>query len=130
MAFWFDFRVTTPKKLIQIFLRYLRRPYSTCSSGKVVIFVKCARGDFFERNWIRKYAREMADQSKSKYEYDLIFLLGNGPTLIDEIEKEAQREDDILIGGFTDNYENLPIKTYLGYQYFAEVELVFSAVNE
>ena len=67
----------------------------------------------------------MADQSKSKYEYDLIFLLGNGPTLIDEIEKEAQREDDILIGGFIDNYENLPIKTYLGYQYFAEVELVF-----
>lgn len=90
-----------------------------------MIFVKCARGDFFERNWIRKYARKMADQSKSKYEYDLIFLLGNGPTLIDEIEKEAQREDDILIGGFIDNYENLPIKTYLGYQYFAEVELVF-----
>ena len=125
MAVWFDFRAKTRKILIQIFLRYLRRPYSTCSSGNVVIFVKCARGDFFERNWIRKYARKMADQSKSKYEYDLIFLLGNGPTLIDEIEKEAQREDDILIGGFIDNYENLPIKTYLGYQYFAEVELVF-----
>lgn len=65
----------------------------------------------------------MADQSKSKYEYDLIFLLGNGQTLVEEIEEEAQREDDILIGGFIDNYENLPIKTYLGYQYFAEVEL-------
>lgn len=67
----------------------------------------------------------MADQSKSKYEYDLIFLLGNGQTLVEEIEEEAQREDDILIGGFIDNYENLPIKTYLGYQYFAEVELYF-----
>ena len=94
-----------------------------------MIFVKCARGDFFERNWIRQYARKMADQSESSYEYDLIFLLGNGQTLIEEIEKEAQREDDILIGGFIDNYENLPIKTYLGFQYFAEVGPVSDLVD-
>ena len=66
----------------------------------------------------------MAEKSKTSYQYDLIFLLGDGKTLVEEIDKEAQREDDILIGGFIDNYENLPIKTYLGYQYFAEVNCI------
>ena len=36
------------------------------------------------------------------------------------MNQEADDYNDILIGGFIDTYDNLPIKTYLGYQYFAE----------
>ena len=50
------------------------------------------------------------------FDFDLIFLLGDGDTLSDSIISEAEKYNDILIGSFIDNYENLPIKTYLGFQ--------------
>ena len=34
------------------------------------------------------------------------------------ILKEAEDFDDIIIGDFYDTYENLPLKTYLGYQFY------------
>ena len=34
------------------------------------------------------------------------------------ILKEAEDFNDIIIGDFYDTYENLPLKTYLGYQFY------------
>ena len=34
------------------------------------------------------------------------------------IFKEAEDFNDIIIGDFYDTYENLPLKTYLGYQFY------------
>ena len=103
----------------QQLLRYLKRPMSSCANGDLVVFVKCARSDAFQRNWIRKYARQMAKMGD--FEMDLIFLLGSGKDQYKSVlDQEADDYNDILIGGFLDTYDNLPIKTYLGYQYFAE----------
>ena len=50
----------------------------------------------------------------------MLFLLGSGETLRRELTSESEKYDDLIIGDFIDNYENLPIKTYLGFQYFSE----------
>ena len=34
-----------------------------------------------------------------------------------DVTKEIELNDDIIIGEFEDNYENLALKTMLGYQY-------------
>ena len=99
-------------------IKYLTRPKS-CNTGELTVFVKCARFDEFERNWARNYTTEMA--KIGKFDFDLIFLLGNGDDLyIDVLQKEASKYGDLLIGDFIDSYDNLPIKTYLGYQFYAE----------
>ena len=33
---------------------------------------------------------------------------------------EADLYDDLIIGDFEDSYDNLPLKTFLGFQFFAE----------
>jgi len=33
---------------------------------------------------------------------------------------EAKKFDDIIIGNFKDTYENLPLKTFLGYQFYSD----------
>ena len=37
-----------------------------------------------------------------------------------EINAEIEKYGDIIIGGFMDTYENLPLKTMLGYQFAAD----------
>lgn len=50
----------------------------------------------------------------------LVFLLGDGDDGATEVlMNEAKAFGDILVGNFTDIYDNLPLKTYLGYQYFS-----------
>ena len=53
-------------------------------------------------------------------DYNLYFLLGAGTdersTQIRSIEIEIEKVGDLVIGNFSDTYDNLPIKTYLGYQ--------------
>ena len=34
------------------------------------------------------------------------------------IIREAKEFNDVIVGDFLDTYENLPLKTYLGYQFF------------
>ena len=60
-------------------IRYVRRPRTACAKGKIVSFVKCARGDFFEREWIRDYYQKMA--KKADFQYNIFFLLGTGKAL-------------------------------------------------
>ena len=66
--------------------------------------------------------------------YEIYFLLGKGPDLstlneedrihhqnvVSGIIKEAKQYNDIVVGDFLDTYENLPIKTNLGYQFFSD----------
>lgn len=56
---------------------------------------------------------------KADFQYNIFFLLGTGDTLNDEINLEARKYDDLIIGDFVDTYENLPLKTFLGFQFFA-----------
>ena len=36
------------------------------------------------------------------------------------IQEEIQKYDDLVIGEFLDTYDNLPIKTFLGYKFLSE----------
>ena len=48
---------------------------------------------------------------------NLYFLLGDGDNK-EEIQKEADENGDLIVGDFEDTYDNLPIKTFLGYQFY------------
>ena len=54
-------------------------------------------------------------------DYNLFFLLGSetaaesvGAT--ESVEEEIKEHGDLVVGNFPDTYDNLPIKTFLGYQ--------------
>ena len=40
----------------------------------------------------------MADQSKSKYEYDLIFLFGDGPTVLELLSFDVEKPKIEILG--------------------------------
>ena len=110
-----------------------------CQSGeyRYLILVKSSRGEFAERKRVRKYHKEMNDGS---YQYDLYFLLGkqadqneagrDGFGVHDKIEfglhAEQKEYNDLIIGDFEDSYENLPLKTFLGFQFYTD----YCAANE
>ena len=99
-------------------ITYLTKPKS-CESSDLAVLVKTARSEKMERDWIRDYSQKMAEIGN--FTFTLVFLLGDkndGNT--DLLMHEAKKYDDILIGKFIDTYDNLPLKTYLGYQYFSE----------
>ena len=102
----------------QPLLLYIRRPKVNCNNGILVALIKSARYDFEQRRWIRNYYAKM--KKKEDFSYDLFFLLGSGETLREELTAEGEEHDDLIIGDFVDNYENLPLKTFLGFQFFAE----------
>ena len=103
-----------------------------CQSGDYLILVKSSRSEFTERKRVRQYHEEMKDGS---YHYDLYFLLGtsasqngaqdrDGFGVHDKVEFSLQAEqkefNDLIIGGFEDSYENLPLKTFLGFQFYSD----------
>lgn len=49
----------------------------------------------------------------------ILLIKSSGETLNEEIDIEATKYDDLVIGDFVDTYENLPLKTFLGFQFFA-----------
>ena len=85
----------------------------------------------------------MFEQMMDKNDYELYFLIGyihekimtnqqirqkvvigKGKRIFVKTDKQIIREtaehDDLIIGDFEDTYENLPIKTLLGYQFISE----------
>ena len=56
--------------------------------------------------------------------YQLYFLIGNSTADFDyrnpKIQEEIKTYNDLVIGAFEDNYENLPVKTFLGYKFLNE----------
>ena len=97
-------------------ISYLTKP-ELCQASDLAVLVKTARSEKFERNWIRDYSQKMSEIGK--FTLTLVFLLGDGHDGTEELMHEAELFGDILIGNFTDTYDNLPLKTYLGYQYFS-----------
>ena len=102
-----------------------------CQSSDYLILVKSSRDEFTERKRVRQYHEEMKDGS---YHYDLYFLLGTQATqngadrdgfgVHDKLEFSLQAEqkeyNDLIIGDFEDSYENLPLKTFLGFQFYSD----------
>ena len=102
-----------------------------CQTGAYLILVKSSRGEFVERKRVRQYHEEMKDGS---YNYNLYFLLGKQATqnganrdgygVHNKIEFGLQAEqkeyNDLVIGDFEDSYENLPLKTFLGFQFYTD----------
>ena len=56
--------------------------------------------------------------------YQLYFLIGNSSREFHftdpKIQEEMKTYNDLVIGAFEDNYENLPVKTFLGYKFLNE----------
>ena len=59
-----------------------------------------------------------AQGKKGNFTYSLYFLLGKN-ILMDEIYQEQEKYGDIIVGNFLDSYDNLPIKTFMAFQFFA-----------
>ena len=54
-------------------------------------------------------------------DYNLYFLLGadtddESTAATEAVLTEIKEKRDLIVGDFPDTYDNLPIKTYLGYQ--------------
>ena len=82
--------------------------------------VKTARNHWIERQLIRKFY-ELTEKSGAT----LRFILGLGkadedPVVSRNITEEIQKFNDIVIGNFTDEYDNLPLKTLTGHEYVNE----------
>ena len=82
-------------------------------------------------NWSvrRDLIRKMFGGLLNENQYCLYFLIGNSTVTAQSqtwnyrhgtMKKELEKHDDIVVGHFVDNYENLPIKTFLGYKYLEE----------
>jgi len=81
-----------------------------CPKVKLLILVESAPNHFEHRKVLRQFFRK-----KNRDDMALFFVLGRSDVeLIDEIE------DDFIIGDFDDTYSNLPSKTKVAYEYFAD----------
>ena len=89
-------------------------PNSACSKGAFVSLVKSAPGEFAERMAIRN--SYIAMSTKWNFTYDLYFLLGTSDQ--SGISTEQVNFGDLIIGDFPDTYDNLPLKTFMAFQFF------------
>ena len=72
--------------------------------------IKISRGPS-NRQAFREHAKSIQPNM------NLFFLLGEGENK-EEIQNEASKHGDLIVGQFEDTYDNLPIKTLLGYQFY------------
>ena len=80
-------------------------PKRKCENFKLVTFVKTGRNNLE----MRKLVREM-----TLFDIQPYFIIGTGPG---SVEDEQTENGDLIVGNFPDIYENLPLKTMLGYQF-------------
>ena len=78
--------------------------------SKITIFLNSHK-DF--RNEIRKGLKIQAERN-ADLKLRLFFLIGESH-FKHELAMEQSDNDDLIIGSFPDKYENLPLKTLLGY---------------
>ena len=101
-------------------LEYLQKPSKTCNQP-LTVFVKTARSSKLHATTNREAIREYVKWMRPNGDVNLYFLLGHddkGHVLDGDLKMENAKNGDIIVGDFEDTYDNLPIKTFLGYQYF------------
>ena len=112
------FRNNTDLPQREIAIRTL--PKVACKDHRMVTFIKTGRGNIKQRELIREM---VASAGKGIQPY---FVIGLGS---DDIKNEIDSHGDLIEGDFIDTYENLPLKTMLGYQFAvhncANVDLFF-----
>ena len=75
---------------------------------------------YFLLGWNRGIGKVSYEAKKSHYTHqNFVILPGKKENVHQDknIQKEIAEYDDLVIGDFEDNYENLPFKTLLGYQF-------------
>ena len=81
----------------------------------IVILIKSARNMINRRLQLRQYLTS----SWLTLNFQVYFLLGKREDdLGNRLVEELSLHGDLIIGDFDDNYENLVIKSFLGYQFF------------
>ena len=112
------FQNTTDLPQREIAIRTL--PNVPCKDRRMVTFIKTGRGNMKQRELIRELVNTLG---KGIQPY---FVIGLGS---DDIQDEIDKHGDLIEGDFLDTYENLPLKTMLGYQFAvhncANVDLFF-----
>lgn len=108
----------TPKKLVFNLLP------TSCTEKGYVTLVKTSRSAFLRRNEIRMYYSKILGKQYPAM-FNLYFLLGEGSETEEswmegKVEEEFSKHSDIILYNFLDSYNNLPMKTFAGYQFFAE----------
>ena len=112
------FQNTTDLPQREIAIRTL--PNVPCKDHRMATFIKTGRGNMKQRELIRELVNTLG---KGIQPY---FVIGLGS---DDIQDEIDTHGDLIEGDFLDTYENLPLKTMLGYQFAvhncANVDLFF-----
>ena len=115
-------------------------PTKACGSrSRYVALIKTSFDGLRQRSQVREMFKKLLEPDQ----YELYFLIGKGTvkrldtiqfpwlekkedqylkrSFEDEnIQNEIKDYDDLIIGDFLDTYENLPIKTFLGYKFLGE----------
>ena len=114
-------------------LEFAHVPKGACSSKKKIIaLVKTSFLDSGTNGGRRKSLRGLFAKMMNPRDYELFFLVGSEfrpkrslgdsggenfrikYTAHDGLAEEIKNFDDLIVGKFEDNYENLPVKTFLG----------------
>lgn len=94
-----------------------RLPKKTCQDN-VVTVVKTAIWNSKLRIKVRKLAKLHDNYT------NIFFLVGqtgsndDDKQMDDKLQKESEQHHDLIYGNFFDTYTNLPLKTFLGYDFF------------
>jgi len=107
--------------LSEAYLAFARLPNnSTCDSAQVAITVKSAVDHFEHRQAIRDSWASIANG-----EATIVFLLGmptgdSANVVLEQIEREADEHEDIVLGQYIDSYTNLTVKALTGLAWRSE----------
>ena len=82
--------------------------------------VKTSRSSFLRRDEIRLYYSKILGKQFQTL-FPLYFLLGEGSDteeawIAKKVAEEFQKHSDIILYNYLDSYDNLPMKTFAGYQ--------------
>lgn len=95
-----------------------------CTEKGYVTVVKTSRTSFLRREEIRMYYSKILQKQYQKH-FNLFFLLGSGSDSEEtwvqrKVDEEWESHQDIVQYDFLDSYDNLPMKTFAGYQFTNE----------
>ena len=85
-----------------------------CTAITTLYLIKSSRKNAGRRNIFRDFYKNLG----LKYRF-LVGQKGQAENheISEKLESEILKYNDIILGNFSDNYKNLPLKTYFGYKY-------------